>query len=266
MVTFVTAFIGRLHIPSGQLIYCNAAHMPLLVRGVDGSVRSIKPTPNIPLGYDEKFKFVEQGCLLGKDELLVLYTDGVTEARDVTRQMMGEEQWMDIVAHHADLLEAVKRYIGEAEPADDITLMTISKKSEVQPVSQLVPNRLDQWPLLRRTLHDYGVCLGIEIHTLKKLEIALEEAVVNVMSYSHATKIEMQITNSEFGIRNSELRIVLTDDGVPFDPTKTDSDPSRPFEEREIGGCGISMLQQMVDELHYQRTSEKNQLTIVKTY
>jgi anti-sigma regulatory factor (Ser/Thr protein kinase) len=86
------------------------------------------------------------------------------------------------------------------------------------------------------------------------------------MSYSHATKIEMQITNSEFGIRNSELRIVLTDDGVPFDPTKTDSDPSRPFEEREIGGCGISMLQQMVDELHYQRTSEKNQLTIVKTY
>ena len=273
MVTFVTAFIGRLHIPSGQLIYCNAAHMPLLVQGVDGNVRSIKPTPNIPLGYDEKFKFVEQGCLLGKDELLVLYTDGVTEARDVTKQMMGEEQWMDIVAHHADLLEAVMRYIGEAELADDITLMTISKKSEVQPVSQLVPNRQDQWPLLRRTLHDYGVCLDIETRTLKKLEIALEEAVVNIMSYSHATKIELQITtsesgtpNSEFGIRNSELRIVLTDDGVPFDPTKTDSDPSRPFEEREIGGCGISMLQQMVDELHYQRTSEKNQLTIVKTY
>lgn len=272
-VTFVTAFIGRLHIPSGQLIYCNAAHMPLLVRGVDGCVRSIKPIPNIPLGYDENFKFVEQGCQLGKDELLVLYTDGVTEARNVTQQMMGKEQWIDIVAHHSDLLEAVKRYIGEAEPTDDITLMTISKKSEVQPVSQLVPNRQDQWPLLRRTLHDYGVCLGIETRTLKKLEIALEEAVVNIMSYSHATKIELQITNSESGtrnsesgIRNSELRIILTDDGVPFNPTKTDIDLSRPLEEREIGGCGISMLRQMVDELLYQRTNEKNQLTIVKTY
>ena len=39
--------------------------------------------------------------------------------------MMGEDQWMEIVAHNDDLLEAVKRYIGEAEPTDDITIMTI---------------------------------------------------------------------------------------------------------------------------------------------
>jgi sigma-B regulation protein RsbU (phosphoserine phosphatase) len=134
-VTFVTACIGRLHIPSGQLVYCNAAHMPLLVKSPDCSVRRIKMTPNIPLGYDENFKFVEEDCMLAKDQELVLYTDGVTEAHDVSRQMMGEEQWMEIVAHNDDLLEAVKRYIGEAEPTDDITIMTICKKSEVQPVS-----------------------------------------------------------------------------------------------------------------------------------
>lgn len=124
-VTFVTAFIGHLHIPSGQLIYCNAAHMPLLVQSPDHSVRSIKLASNIPLGYDEEFKFVEDNWILGKNEKLVLYTDGVTEACDVTRQMMGEDQWMEIVAHNDDLLEAVKRYIGEAEPTDDITIMTI---------------------------------------------------------------------------------------------------------------------------------------------
>lgn len=263
-VTFVTAYIGRLHIPSGQLIYCNAAHMPLLVQSQDCSVRSIKMIPNIPLGYDEKFKFVEQGCLLGKDEKLVLYTDGVNEARNVTCQMMGEERWMEIVAHDDDLLEAVKRYIGEAEQADDITLMTICKKTDVQPVSLLVPNLKTQWPLLRRTLHDYGICLGIETHTLRKLEMALEEAVVNIMSYSHATEIELRITNDEIQNTNSELKITLTDDGVPFDPTRTENDMSMSIEEREVGGCGISMLRQMVDELHYQRTNEKNQLTIVK--
>ena len=82
---------------------------------------------NFALGCDEKMKFVEESMMLGKSEKLVLYTDGVTEARNATREMMGRELWMEIVAHDDNLLEAVKRYIGEAEPTDDITIMTITK-------------------------------------------------------------------------------------------------------------------------------------------
>jgi anti-sigma regulatory factor (Ser/Thr protein kinase) len=259
-VTFVTAFIGRLHIPSGQLIYCNAAHMPLLVQGIDGSVRSIKMAPNIPLGFDEKYHFAEEGCMLGVGEKLVLYTDGVTEARNVARKMMGEERWIEIVSHVEDLLKAVLQYIGEAEPTDDITLMTITKKSAVQPISLHVPNNIDQWPLLRRTLHDYGVCLGIETRALKKLETALEEAVVNIVNHSHATEIELNVHSPKY----KELRITLTDDGVPFDPTSHESDTSKPIDGLQIGGLGIVLLKQMMDELHYQRTNERNQLTMTK--
>ena len=125
-VTFVTASIGRLHIPTGQLLLCNAGHMPLLVKSTDGSVRRIKLKPNIPLGFDEMFQFAEESYMLGKHEKLVLYTDGVTEARNAMQKMMGEQQWMEIVAHDDNLLEGVKRYIGDAEPTDDITIMTIS--------------------------------------------------------------------------------------------------------------------------------------------
>ena len=126
-VTFVTAFIGCLHIPSGQLLFCNAGHLPPLVKSAGHHVRTIKMARNFALGYDEKMKYVEESCMLGKDEKLVLYTDGVTEARDATRKMMGEQRWMEIVANDDNLLEAVKRYIGEAEPTDDITIMTIMK-------------------------------------------------------------------------------------------------------------------------------------------
>ena len=83
---------------------------------------------NFPLGYDESFNYIEDSCLLGDDELLVLYTDGVTEARNIERKFMGDQQWMEMVAQGGDLLEAVKRYIGKAEQSDDITLMTIYKK------------------------------------------------------------------------------------------------------------------------------------------
>ena len=67
-LTFVTAFVGRLHISSGQIVYCNAAHLPPLVQNKDLSVRSIKMVPNIPLGYDGKFQFVEEACMLGEGE------------------------------------------------------------------------------------------------------------------------------------------------------------------------------------------------------
>ena len=272
-LTFVTAFIGRLHIPSGQLLFCNAAHMPPLVKSSEHGVRSINMVPNIPLGYEKTFKFVEEGCMLDMEDKLVLYTDGVTEARNSERKMIGQTKWLEIVAYDDDLLEAVKRYIGEAEPTDDITLMTIRKKSTAQPVSVCVPNHIEQLPSLRRTLHEYGVCTGIEKHTLKKLEIALEEAVVNIISYSHATEIELNIQRSTLNAprdatlskrEHSTLNVTLTDNGVPFDPTSSECDTAKVIEERQLGGLGISLLRQITDEQHYQRTDERNQLTIIK--
>lgn len=131
-LTFVTAFVGRLHIPSGQLSYCNAAHLSPLVVRINGNVESIEMTPNIPLGYDAQYEFVEEDFVLGKDEKLVLYTDGVTEAINASGNMMGEEKWKDIVAEDGNLLEAVQRYIGEAEQVDDITIMFIHRKNPVQ--------------------------------------------------------------------------------------------------------------------------------------
>ena len=260
---FVTAFIGRLHIPSGQLLYCNAGHCePLIVRSVKGdrtSVESLRMEPNIPLGYDGTYKFIEQGCMLGEGETLVLYTDGVTEARNSSRQMLGKQRWADMVAQGEDPLSIVRRYIGEAEPTDDITLMTIRKLGAVQPVALRVPNREDQWPLLKRTIHECGLCIGMDKRVLKKLEVAAEEAVVNIRLYSQATEIALEVIS-----RQSEISVQLTDDGVPFDPTTCVNDPAKQVDERQIGGLGISLIRQIADDLRYQRIGNTNQLTIIK--
>ena len=129
-VTFVTAFIGCLHIPSGHFTFCNAGHLPPLLKSPDHHVRALSMARNFPLDYDGSFNYIEESGLLGDDEQLVLYTDGVTEARNTKRELMGNQLWMDMVTQGGDLLEAVKRYIGEAEQSDDITLMTIYRKSE----------------------------------------------------------------------------------------------------------------------------------------
>ena len=127
-LTFVTAFIGRLNVKTGQLTYCNAGHCEPIITGerlkVKGE-RFLDCEPNIPLGYNGKYDFVEQKTTLANGETLVLYTDGITEARNAERKMLGKRRWAEMVAQGGDLLEAVKAYIGTTEPTDDITLMTI---------------------------------------------------------------------------------------------------------------------------------------------
>lgn len=123
-LTFVTAFVGCLHIPSGKLLYCNAGHnKPIL-----SNSGCLPAKANLPLGFDGKYQFEEQSCELAEGERLVLYTDGVTEARNSGHVMLGMDRWMEMVARGGDLLEAVRAYIGPAEPTDDITLMTIYRK------------------------------------------------------------------------------------------------------------------------------------------
>ena len=297
-LTFVTAIIGRLHVPTGQLTYCNAGHLPpIKVNGewlkVKGDrCEEVELIPNIPLGYEGKFLFVEQSILLGKGETLVLYTDGITEARNKNHEMMGMARWKEILVetfhetsvHHETslqerLMAGVKAFIGTAEQSDDITLMTIRHPYLLQ-----VENKMSQWPVLRKALQDYGMCVGMEDKTLKKMILALEEAVVNIVNYSQAKSITMTLktyrenknTHSSVSRVDSshnlgeqlggQISITLSDDGIAFDPTaQAEMDTAAATANRQVGGLGIALLRQIADEVHYRRTDdEQNELSIIK--
>ena len=267
-LTFVTAFIGCLHVSTGELLYCNAGHCaPLIVDCQKSKVESLTMEPNIPLGYKGDYSFVEQGCMLGEGETLVLYTDGVTEARNSKREMLGFSHWSSVVSQGKSdaesLLSEVKAFIGKAEPTDDVTLMTIRKTSPIEPKTVRVENRMENWPVLRAALHDYGLCAGLDKRSLKKTEVAIEEAVVNIVNYSQAEWMEVR-ANGE-GAKGERLEITLRDNGIAFDPTKqAEVDTERATAERQIGGLGIALLRQIADEMRYARIDEINTLTIIK--
>ena len=269
---FVTAFIGRLHIPTGELLYCNAGHLAPIVYSTgqrDGETKVLPLEPNIPMGYEGQFKFKEQGTMLHQDEMIVLYTDGITEARNEQHEMLGSKRWIDIITKHHNAFrdgdfEAINnigsKFVGKAEQTDDMTIMTITKTSADEPVSLRVENKMDQWPTLRSTLHNYALCAGMDARALKKLEVALEEAVVNIVNYSQATEIELKIKNEEL-----KIILILSDNGIAFDPTaQEEKDINKAVEERQIGGMGIALVKQIADEVSYRRIEDKNELTIIK--
>ena len=103
------------------------------------------------------------------------------------------------------------------------------------------------------------------------VNLALEEAVSNVMLYAYPDvkngQVLVEFVRSCIDINKPQEQIVfiISDGGIPFDPTQQPpADISLSAEERAIGGLGIHLVLQLMDEVHYERVDEKNVLTLIK--
>lgn len=134
LMMFVTAFIGRLHLPTGQLTYCNAGHLPPLIVK-NGRCRWIEmKTVNVMLGIDSSYSFSEQSMTMDHGEQMIVFTDGVTEAENTRHQQLGFDHLIELLqaAHlpinDQTLYDAVCRFTADAEQSDDIAIMSITRK------------------------------------------------------------------------------------------------------------------------------------------
>jgi anti-sigma regulatory factor (Ser/Thr protein kinase)/CRP-like cAMP-binding protein len=104
---------------------------------------------------------------------------------------------------------------------------------------------------------------GFIIEELNKIQLACEEALVNVINYAYPDKNgDLEITCAN---KDKELEIEITDSGLAFDPLSLpEPNINAPIEERRIGGLGIYMIRKIMDEVRYKRDADRNILTMVK--
>ena len=131
---FVTLFYGLLDSKARSISYVNAGHNPpLLFRISDRSFTELEAT-GIAMGAMSDAEYTEGHATLSPGDILVLYTDGITEAENARLEMFGTDRLMDVVRASKDLsaqeisqeiLGAVKAFTGEHPQSDDITLMVI---------------------------------------------------------------------------------------------------------------------------------------------
>lgn len=128
---FVTFFYSRLNLRSGELAYCNAGHNPPLLARADGTVVRLDGGGPV-LGILPGIGYREQSCQLEAGDLLLLYSDGVTEAQAPDGEEFGEERLEEIVrASRGDSAEtvlakvnvAIRDFMAGRPAADDITLV-----------------------------------------------------------------------------------------------------------------------------------------------
>lgn len=105
---------------------------------------------------------------------------------------------------------------------------------------------------------------GIEASLATNLNLALEEAVVNVMNYAYpkGTTGSVQL---EAMLAADTLSFVITDSGTPFDPTSVeDANVTLGVEDRPVGGLDIFLVRQIMDTVNYERVDGHNILTLSK--
>ena len=96
------------------------------------------------------------------------------------------------------------------------------------------------------------------------INLALEEAVVNVMEYAYPKDEHGQVM-VEAWRSNGNICFAISDSGVAFDPTQQkEADTTLSAEERPIGGLGIFLVNQLMDSVTYERKDDKNILLLVK--
>lgn len=136
---FVTAFLGVLDGRSGRFVYCNAGHNAPLLVGADGAVTRLE-TGGLILGILEDSPYESGEAVLRPGERLVLFTDGVTEAADVSDEQWGEERLIELLRATprdpcagvvARIVEEVRRFEGARGASDDVTLIAVSRAAGV---------------------------------------------------------------------------------------------------------------------------------------
>ncbi len=273
---FMTYFVACLDLYSGSLSYASAGHDRPFV--VTDKVSMLEAKSNLPLGVYPGIRFEEHSCTLDPGTTLVLYTDGLTEAMNLSRKEFGRkgiQACLEGFLSRADfplekmvssLSEAAHRHAGEAPQSDDLTILAVRFAPEnlVRKALTLV-NDTAEVPRLSSFVKEFLGRLEIDGRTASGMRLALEEAVVNVINYAYpqGEKGEISVQADSNG---KEVRFTIADAGVPFDPTAMmEPDTTLDAQSRPIGGLGILLSRRLMDSVSYSRKNGQNVLSLTKT-
>ena len=274
---FVTVFIGILDVRTGDFVYTNAGHNPPFLKRRDGSIERIGQRHGPVIGAVEDLEYKEDRLTLEPDDLLLLYTDGVTEAMNDRSELFEESRLVEVLrspgADTAELqvqasVDAVKTFEGAAEQADDITVLALRYRAGVRSdgvvrhsimmagePEQIGPS-IEQFDVFARRQH-------LPKPVTRKAKIALDDVLQNVVAYGYPDARYREIEVS-LALTDRRLTLCVSDNGVAFNPLdqappKTDQS----LEQREIGGLGLHIVRNLADDIAYRREDGKNFFTLV---
>ena len=261
--SFVTLCYARLNLVERRLELVDCGHTTTIhFQAASGTCRLLQGE-NMPLGVSESEIFEQMTVAVEPGDVLLFYSDGVTEARDVHGELFGIERLADCVQRHGHLeprelieqirLEAVA-FSSSERFGDDFTCVAVRIEERRLPLLHAeIEISSDLKELARARAFVREVCTGLAPpppeETIDQLELAMTEAASNVMrhAYGGRTDRSIQLVAEAFDDR---IVLRLHHLGQSFDPATV-----RPpvFDGSQEGGFGMYIISQSVDEVRYHR-------------
>jgi sigma-B regulation protein RsbU (phosphoserine phosphatase) len=277
---FVTVFLMIVNVHTGDFVYTNGGHNPPYLKRADGRIERLAELHGPVLGPMSGMAFKEGRNRLQRGDTVLLYTDGVTEAMSPVRKLYGEKRLVEILgtceySTPEDLVTAIvkdiEKFVAGAEQSDDITLLTFlflatSTTSGVTKFKRKIKNHLSEVGNALKAFDDFAQKNKLQSETSKKVKLALDEMLNNIISYGYSDggEHEIEVLGEVF---EDHLTILITDDGVPFNPFQREApDTTLSVQDRDFGGLGIHLVRNTMDEVSYKRGVDRNIVRLVKFF
>ncbi|MFT7073878.1 MAG: sigma-B regulation protein RsbU (phosphoserine phosphatase) [Patiriisocius sp.] len=275
---FVTVFMAILNTSTGELTYSNAGHNPTYIKRKNGEIEKLTTLHGPVIAAMEGVTYGETQVSLKKNDIVLAYTDGVTESQNIKEELYSDAKF-EALLQNGDydssksltdlIIESVKEFEGEADQFDDITVMALEYFKDADEATSAnsslkIKNELKEITTAIEWFEAFSMENKMPFKIIQKINIAFDELLNNIISYGYKDD-DIHEIYIKIELRNERLIFVISDDGIPFNPFSDDSPiTTLSVDEREIGGLGIHIVKNLMDEYEYKRNVDMNVVTLIK--
>ena len=143
-------------------------------------------------------------------------------------------------------------FVDHAEQSDDLTLLVVRRPETSANATLTLTNNINELERLEPFLEEFFQQNGLSLAPLSQIDLALEEAMANVIMYAYPEGTQGDVTLS-MKVEGNAIRMEISDRGVPFNPLQQqEANLDVPLEERKIGGLGIHLIKEIMDSVAYE--------------
>ena len=266
---FVTCLYAIVDTHSGDVVFANAGHNLPYVRD-DSGVIELRAT-GMPLGLMPGMSYDEHKHRLAAGDVMVLTSDGITEAHNPDGEMYGFPRLMGRVAvkpHDGDVVSALvgdlEKFTGaEAEQEDDITLVVVKRTAYAEDSAGAFDDasttQLDSFSLASEEGNERAAIdrvaaavgdLGLEVAQLERLKTAVGETVMNAIEHGNENRPELTVDVAVMATDHAvKVRVTDHGGGKPIPGVVTPDLDAKLAGEQTPRGWGLFLIGQMVDDV-----------------
>lgn len=270
---FVRLLFGALDPERARLEYVAAGHVPPVVYRAESKEVEWLHEGDMALGIEPSVAYKSGKIELHPGDMLVLYTDGVTEASRHGRPF-GQGKFSDIVGEHGvgtpgELVQAIRRSVemwsSESELRDDLALIVCQVTPDTaisEPARELVlPNEPVRMSEVRSFVSQFLTDVRCPVEVSQEVMLAVAEAAANACRHGKRTegRSELRMSCARNGPR---VAVTIADDGPGFDVEEVEA---RKLPDRfASGGRGLFLMRTLMDDVDVDSSDEGTTVTLTR--